>query len=234
VTVTTRTGRVFGYWHIRPVVRSRHRVRRHQLLGYVGKGWGHVHFAERAGGEYRNPLRKGALTPYRDKTPPTVASVSLVSSASTTLDARPVGGTVDVVAEIYDSPPIPPAAPWQVARLTPAIVWWRLDRDGVALTDWNLAVDFHFTLMPSSLYGAIYAPGTYQNKANRPGKYLFWVVHELDTTELPNGQYSLDVLAADTRWNFGSGSVSFTVSNPQQSIGLVLAPGVVTRFRRPA
>jgi hypothetical protein len=234
VTVTTRKGRGFGYWHIRPVVHSGQHVRLHQLLGYVRQGWGHVHFAESIGREYRNPLRKGALAPFRDRTPPTVATVALASPAGLSVDARRVGGSVDVEAEIYDTPPVKPRAPWQVARMTPAIVWWRLVRGDEAMTGWNLSVDFHFALMPATLYGALYAPGTYQNKANRPGKYLFWVVHDLDTTALQNGPYAIEVLAADTRWNLGIASVSFTVANSDPPPPVVPVPGLVTPFRHPA
>jgi hypothetical protein len=232
LTVTTRAGRGFGYWHVKPVVRTGRRVRLHQLLGHVIKGWGHVHFAESIGREYRNPLRIGALTPYRDRTPPTVASVALVSPVSASVDVRRVSGPVDVEAEIYDTPPRIPAPPWQVARLTPAVIWWRLVRGDEAIGDWNVAADFSFALMPASLYGSLYAPGTYQNKANRPGKYLFWVVHDLDTSVLANGRYSIEVMAMDTRWNVGTAAVSFTVSNATQS-PVELAPGIVARFRRP-
>lgn len=233
VTVTTRKGHGFGYWHIRPVVHSGQRVRRHQLLGYVRRGWGHVHFAESVGHLYLNPLRPRALTPYRDRTPPTVASVSLVSPEGASVDTRRVTGTVDVSAEVYDVPPVLPPAPWRVARLTPSIIWWRLSRDGVPLGQWNVSVDFHYALMPASLYGLVYAPGTYQNKANRPGKYLFWIAHDLDTTTLPNGRYSVDVLAADTRWNLGTNSVPFVVANAQSAPGTAYAPGTIAPGRHP-
>jgi hypothetical protein len=233
VTVTTRSGRAFGYWHIRPVVRSGQRVRKHQLLGFVGRGWGHVHFAESVNRQYRNPLRPRALTPYIDHVPPSVASVS-VQSGGAAVDLRRVSGNVDVVAEVYDAPPRLPAPPWEVARLTPAVVWWRLDRDDAAITDWSVTADFHFALMPVSLYPSVYAPGTYQNKAHRPGRYLFWIVHDLDTTTLPNGRYSLDVLASDTRWNLGVNSVTFTVANAVSAPPAVYPPGMVTPARRPS
>ena len=233
VTVTSKSGRGFGYWHIRPVVHSGQRVRKHQLLGYVGHGWGHVHFAESFDKQYRNPLRPRALTPYTDHVPPTVASVSLQSGGAA-VDTRRVTGNVDVVAEVYDTPPRLPAPPWQVARLTPAVVWWRLERGDEALTDWCVSADFHFALMPASLYNSIYAPGTYQNKANRPGRYLFFIVHDLDTTTLANGRYTLEVLASDTRWNIGVNSVSFNVVNSVSAPPAVFAPGMVTATRRPA
>lgn len=233
VTVTSRSGRAFGYWHIRPVVHSGQRVRKHQLLGYIGRGWGHVHFAESINRQYRNPLRPRALTPYIDHVAPTVGSVSLQSGGGA-VDTRRVSGSVDVLAEVYDMPPRLPAPPWRVARLTPAVVWWRLQRDDGVRTDWSVTADFHFALMPASLYPSIYAPGTYQNKANRPGHYLFWIVRNLDTTTLPNGPYTLDVLASDTRWNLGGNSVTFNVLNSVSAPPVTYAPGVVTATRRPA
>jgi hypothetical protein len=234
VTVSRPNGRGFGYWHIRPVVRTGQHVRLHQLLGHVLPGWGHVHFAESIRGEYRNPLRRGALTPFRDRTTPTIASVAMLWSDGSAVDTNRVSGVVDVESEIYDTPPVKPRAPWQVARLTPAIVWWRLERGGAAVTDWTVAIDFHFALMPAGMYGWLYAPGTYQNKANRPGHYEFWIAHGLDTSTLPNGRYTLDVLAADTRWNLGSASLGFTIANASSSPGVVLAPGMQRRSLVPA
>jgi murein DD-endopeptidase MepM/ murein hydrolase activator NlpD len=233
VTVTSGNGRGFGYWHIRPVVHSGQRVRKHQLLGYIGRGWGHVHFAESISRQYRNPLRPRALTPYIDRIPPTVASVSLQSGGSA-VDGRHVTGNVDVVAEVYDTPTRLPSPPWQVARLTPAVVWWRLERGDEVVTNWCVVADFHFALMPAGLYNWLYAPGTYQNKANRPGHYLFWIAHDLDTTTLPNARYTLEVLASDTRWNLGVNSVTFTVANTSSSPPVEYAPGIVTSTRKPA
>jgi murein DD-endopeptidase MepM/ murein hydrolase activator NlpD len=233
VTVRRPNGRAFGYWHIRPVVRTGQHVRLHQLLGHVLPGWGHVHFAESIDGEYRNPLRRGALTPFRDRTKPTVASITMLVNDGSAVDTNRVTGVVDVESEIYDTPPVVPRPPWQVARLAPAIVWWRLARGGVAVTDWTVAIDFHFALMPAGMYGWLYAPGTYQNKANRPGHYVFWLAHALDTSTLPNGRYALDVLAADTRWNVGSASLAFTIANASASPGIVIAPGMQSRARKP-
>ena len=50
--------RTFGYWHVVPVVKNNQQVARHQLIAYVAKSWGHVHFAERDGTTYVNPLRE--------------------------------------------------------------------------------------------------------------------------------------------------------------------------------
>jgi murein DD-endopeptidase MepM/ murein hydrolase activator NlpD len=233
VTVRRPNGRAFGYWHIRPVVRAGRHVRLHQLLGYVLPRWGHVHFAESFLGSYRNPLRHGALTPFRDRTPPTVASIRLLSPDGRALDLGHVTGSFDAVAEIYDAPPVAPRTPWDVARLTPALIWWRLVRGTDALTDWNLVADFHFALMPAGLYGFLYAPGTYQNKPHRPGSYLFWLTHAFDTTSYPDGGYQLQVLAEDTRYNLGSGNVDFTIANGAPPVPTDLAPGMQSPLRQP-
>jgi murein DD-endopeptidase MepM/ murein hydrolase activator NlpD len=209
VTVTSRTGREYGYWHIKPVVRTGKHVRRHQLLGTVRHGWGHVHFAESKGGRYVDPLRKGALTPYIDHTVPVVESVVLLSAAGAPVDPRNVSGTVSIVASIYDLPPLPPAAPWQVARLVPSTIWWSLNGMGVSQS--ALIADFSSGLPPSYLYSLVYAPGTWQNKANRPGRYLFRSI--LDTTTIPNGSYTLQVAAMDTRRNVGSATLELRTLN---------------------
>lgn len=215
VTVRRRgSGRTFGYWHIDPAVRTGRHVRPHQFLGTIRKGWGHVHFAESIDGSYRNPLRRGALTPFRDRTRPTVASIGLVGTGGEAVEPGAVQGVVGVQAEVYDTPPLRPAKPWSVARLAPALIMWRLSRNGVPVLPWTLSADFTFALMPNAAYPYTFAPGTYQNKANRPGRYLFWITHELDTSSLPNGSYSLDVFAADTRFNTGMLSLGVTVANP--------------------
>ena len=219
------TGRAYGYWHIKPAVHTGQHVRIHQFLGWIMKGWGHVHFAESVNSSYRNPLRRGALQPFRDKVAPTVASIGLVGANGETVNAGGVRGIVDVTAEVYDTPPMLPPGPWKVARITPALVMWQLSRDGVALTGWNLSANFMWSLMPNALYPYLYAPGTYQNKANRPGRYLFWITHGLDTTSLPNGSYRITVFAQDTRYNQGAASFDFVVANPGP-----LAPTYVLRW----
>jgi murein DD-endopeptidase MepM/ murein hydrolase activator NlpD len=209
LTLAASTGRRFGYWHVRPVVRSGTYVRLHQIVGYILPGWGHVHFAESVDGAYRNPLRKGALTPFFDTTAPTVTSVALIGTSG----GGAVSGVVSVTADISDTPPIVPGPPWEITRLAPSFVSWTLFAANGFPMESHVTADFDFDLPPNDLYGAIYAPGTYQNKPNRPGHYLFWIARALDTTTLPNGAYRLQVTAADTRHNQGVGAVEFTVSN---------------------
>lgn len=213
VTVGRDSGRRFSYWHIKPLVRSGHYVRLHQLIGYVAAGWGHVHFAESVDGYYRNPLRPGALTPFVDETRPTVASIELVDAQGTPVDPAHVAGSIAVVAEAYDTPPILPPAPWDVARLAPAQLSWKLIDATGAVDAAETSVDFTNGLPDSDLYPSVYAPGTYQNKPFRPGRYLYWVIHDFDTTAYPNGTYQLEVDASDTRGNLGTAVVSLTIAN---------------------
>jgi len=218
VSVQSRSGRLFGYWHIRPVVRTGQHVRRHQLLGYVGRGWGHVHFAESFHGAYKDPLRPGALTPFFDRVPPTIDSVGLLGPEGAPVDPGHVTGVVDAVASIWDVPPLAPPAPWQAARLTPTAIWWVLNGpDDYSQSE--LVVDFSVGLPPNSLYGWIYGPGTYQNKAFRPGHYVFWLLHGLDTTGLPDGRYQLTVYAENTRRRIGRTTFTFETAN-----GVTTAP----------
>jgi hypothetical protein len=214
ITVGRPSGRRFGYWHIRPIVRSGRHVRLHQLLGYVLKGWGHVHFAESVRGSYRDPLRKGALTPFYDRTLPTVAWIQLLTSlGGAPVNSSAVAGLIDIKASIYDTPPLKPPAPWDVAQLAPARVWWRLtDATGLIVAS-STVVDFSTGLPGNGLYAWYYAAGSYQNKPHRPGQYLYWVTHVLDTSGFPNGTYTLEVGAVDTRHNVGTASMGLTIAN---------------------
>jgi hypothetical protein len=213
VTIGRTSGRRFGYWHILPVVRSGTHVHLHQLLGYVIPGWGHVHFTESFWGAYRNPLRKGALTPFRDHAAPTVSSVQLLRLDGSPADLGHVAGAINIAADVYDLPPLAPRSPWERARLAPAAIWWTLLDTRGRMVQSSLAVNFDYGLPPNGLYDWIYAPGTYQNKPHRPGRYIFWIAHGLDTTGLPDGSYRLDVSASDTRSNIGAATVAFTVAN---------------------
>jgi murein DD-endopeptidase MepM/ murein hydrolase activator NlpD len=213
ITIGQTSGHRFGYWHVRPVVKSGRHVRLHQLVGHVINGWGHVHFAESLRGSYRNPLRKGALTPFNDHTVPNVVSVQLLTPGGSPANPQHIAGPIDIVANVYDLPPLAPPPPWDVARLAPASVWWDLRDSTGAVVESSLAAYFDFALPAADLYTWIYAAGTYQNKPHRPGQYLFWLAHALDTTNLPNGNYTLDVLASDTRNNIGTATVGLTIAN---------------------
>lgn len=212
VTVLGHHGHSFSYWHVIGIVPTGARIRLHQLIGYVALGWGHVHFAERAHRLWVDPLRRGALTPYPDWTVPVVDSIQVVNGPTAEpVDPSAVSGRVGIVADAYDLPPLPPPAPWNLARLTPALIRWRLVQGADVVLPWRTAFDFAAGLEPGPLFDWIYAPGSYQNKPDQPGTYRFWLIHYLDTGGLAPGHYRVEVRAADTRGNVGDGSLDITV-----------------------
>lgn len=205
--------REFEYWHIWPSVDTGDRIRLHQRLGQIAPRYLHVHFAEVFGGGFVNPLRPGALNPYEDTTQPVVDGVAFESPTGPR-SLQAVAGTVDLVASVYDTPPVAPPAPWGVVRLSPATISWRIVQGPSEVIPWQMAVDFSASLTPRSLFEFIYAPGTRQNKKNRPGNYVYYLQHDFDTSLLPNGSYVLEVTAADTRGNTGTAAVQFATANP--------------------
>jgi hypothetical protein len=161
-------GRAFGYWHIVPAVRSHQFVARHQLIGYVEKGWEHVHFAERLHGAYVNPLRDGGLGPFVDHTAPTVSWVGFLGS--------------DLVAVASDTtlPRVPGA--WGGLPVTPALI-----RVEVGGGPWQTAVDLRNEMLPRSDYSKVYTPATRQNHEGEPGTYSFYLVRGLAGRLGPQG-----------------------------------------------
>ena len=211
ISVVTGDGE-HGYWHVVPAVEHLQEVSRHQLLGHVDAPWLHVHFAERRNGEYVNPLRSGALTPWHDDTRPTVSRV-VFSRDGTEVPAERVHGAVDVIAEAYDTPPIPVPAPWDHLPVTPAQLRWRVLRAGEVVRPWHTPVDFRATLLPRSAFARVYAPGTRQNHADVPGLYRFYLAHTWSTPTLQDGEYELQSEAIDLAGNTGTHAVDFTVAN---------------------
>ena len=202
----------FGYWHIVPAVAHRQRVRRHDLLGRVAAPWLHVHFAEHRDGLYRNPLRRGGLAPWSDATRPQVTAIRFMRG---TREVPPelVRGSVDVVAEAHDTPPVPVPAPWNGLPVTPARLRWRVLRGERVVRTWHTPVDFTRTLIPKERFGTVYAPGTRQNRAGAPGLYRFYLAHTWTTAVLPDGRYRIEVEASDLAGNTGSLALPFTIGN---------------------
>jgi hypothetical protein len=216
VAVRMADGHEFSYWHIDAAVGEHSFARTGDLLGYVRKGWGHVHFAESDGVDgYLNPLRPGALEPFSDWTTPVVGTIDLRGADGGAVRPEDVHGRIEVTVTAYDPPPIAPPPPWQDAELTPALVRWRVVHDGREVVPWHTAADFRLRWQPPPEFGEIYAPGTNQNHPEQPGRYDFWLAHGLDTTALPNGDARIEVEAEDTRGNVGRGSLAIDVQNAQ-------------------
>jgi len=208
-----RGGRRLSYWHVTPVVGTYQNVRRHQLIGHVHPGSGHVHFAEYRHGTYINPLRLGGLAPYIDDTVPQITKLSFYL-AGNPITTEYLAGTVDMTIDAYDPSPLPlPPFQWAQARLAPTLIRWRIVQGQNIIRDWQNAVDFRTFLVPFSLFDFFYAPGTYQNRPDRPGRYEYYLAHDLDTRLLPNGGYVLQVDALDAQENLGQASYPISVLN---------------------
>ena len=207
-----RGGHLLSYWHVIPAVAKNQRVRRHQLIGHVAPGAEHVHLAEYKDGTYVNPLRLGGLAPYIDDTAPQIPSLTFYAFGS---PVRPeaVSGTVDITTEAFDISPVPIAFPWNQAIMTPSFLRWRIVHGQNTIRPWETSVDFRTFLLPINLFDFIYAPGTFQNKAGRRGRYEFYLAHAFDTHRLSNGSYVLQIEALDEQENAGQASFAFTVTN---------------------
>lgn len=212
VSVAARQ-RTLSYWHIVPAVRNRQHVAFHQVVGWIEPGMEHLHLAEFRNGTYVNPLRLGALAPYIDDTVPKIPAITFyIGGRSSPLDR--IAGTVDLTVDAHDLTPLPlPPPEWTTARLAPALIRWRIVQGTKTIQPWQEPIDFRTFLMPASLYSFVYAPGTYQNRPARPGRYEYYLARSFDTRVLPNGAYSIEVEAWDTQENIGRASFNFIVTN---------------------
>jgi Peptidase family M23 len=212
VVVASPGGHTFGYWHVRATVRAGTFVRLHQLVGHVEAPWAHVHLSESVAGVYVNPLRSGGIAPYVDHTAPTIDDVQLLSNGRRA-SILGVSGDVDFVASAYDTPPVAPPGEWAATRVTPALLRWRLTYEGRTVVAWRTAIDFRLHILPSSLFGSVFAGSTVQNRAARPGHYAFYLARSVDTRRYGNGVYALEVFAADTRGNTTTVTLPFRIAN---------------------
>jgi hypothetical protein len=178
------------------------------VVGHIARGWGHVHLSEIVDGRYVNPLRPGALAPYRDHTTPSAGHLS-VERDGVPLRGRHASGRVDLVVEAHDETPLAVPAPWNAKPVAPALVRWRISG---ARTDWTTAIDFtgRFPLVG---FSSVYAAWTRQNKAHRTGRYRFVLRSGWDTRELADGAYRVEVEVSDTAGNRGRYVESITIAN---------------------
>jgi hypothetical protein len=213
--------REHSYWHVVPTVAHGARVRRGTLLGHIAAGWGHVHFAERRGHAYWNPLRPGAMTPFADHGAP------VVSRILTTKPLASIFGRIDVIVETFDRPPLSAPQPaWHGMPVTPALVRWRLVRNGHAFVPWRTASDFRTSFIPKITgkpasdvhFGNVYAPRTRQNHPNTPGLYRIWLARGFDTQPFRDGDYRLDVEVADIRGNASRGHLALSLINQAREL----------------
>jgi hypothetical protein len=222
ITVVEVEGaREHSYWHVVPAVRTGARVARGELLGRIAKGWGHVHFAERRGNAYWNPLRRGALTPYEDFGAPVLSRIVL------SRNYQALYGRVDAIVETFDHPPLSAPQPaWHGMPVAPALVRWRLVRSGRAVVPCRIVLDFRKSFVPQVRgkpasdvhFNRIYAKGTRQNHPNAPGLFRIWLARGFDTRPFPDENYRLDVEAADIRGNASRAHLVVTLVNQEREL----------------
>jgi hypothetical protein len=195
---------IFGYWHVKPAVRDHQVVRLHQLLGHIANEGGdgaHVHFAERdpAQNRYLNPLRPGALGPYVDRTPPTVASIEFLRRDGREVQADTLSGRVDIVAEVIDTTPMLVPAPWSHLPVTAQRIRWNLAQGRQAIAGRTVIDSDH--MLDGKMYDAIFASGTTQNYVGQPGHYRYYLARGFQASRLPAGASLMRIEATDTRGN---------------------------------
>jgi Peptidase family M23 len=199
VCIRTNSTQAFAYWHIVPLVDFGASVAAGQLIGYVAPGWGHVHFAEIENGYVVNPTRPGALGPIADHVPPTIAAI-IASVHGADADLSNLRGTFDLIADVNDTGDLHPTGAWHDAVVTPALLKWRLERDGRPATPWTVAADFRTFRLSSGEFDSVYAPGTRQNVPGLAGRYLIYLARAFDSSRL-RGDYRLRVSASDAEGN---------------------------------
>ena len=201
-------GREFDYWHLHAAVQRGQRVIAYvTVLGRIAKPCGHVHLTELDNGVIVNPLQRGHLTPYTDRTKPTVTSIHVVRSA----------GLVDLEAAAQDMPSMHVPGVWHDLPVTPALLEWRLvDAAGRDVVPTRIVYDVRTHLPLQSTFWSVYARGTHQNMTTfthfyafrQPGSYLF----RLGSVALRPGTYRVIVTAVDIRGNEGSREQQVVVS----------------------
>jgi hypothetical protein len=203
--------RKFTYWHIVPSIRSGQWVSAyHTVLGHITRRWLHVHFMEWDGDVPINPLHPGGLEPYVDHTRPTIDRLVFDRDGSP-IDPAAVAGTVSVILDAHDEPALSAAPPWADLPVAPALIRWRILSGQNVVRDWQTTVDFRGALPPAWEFNDVYAPGTYDNGPNEPGRYGFYLLHSWDANQLPDGDYALQAAVSDTAGNTAAQTIPFTV-----------------------
>ncbi|MDX6485054.1 MAG: Peptidase family [Gaiellaceae bacterium] len=214
VALVADTGdRTFAYWHVDPTVADLAHVTAGQAVGTIKPGFGHVHFVEKHGDRYVNPLRPGGIVPYVDSTSPTVVSL-FAASGTRKLDLDGLQGPVDLLVETYDTPPPPlPAPPWNLTRVAPALIRWRLVPEGASSARWRTAVDFRSYLAPMEKFASVYAPWTTLNRPGRPGRLVYFLAQGWESSRVPNGRYRLQVAVFDSQGNSARAGLWLRIAN---------------------
>jgi len=216
-------GYKFQYFHIIPTVHNgQHVVAQRTVLGHVMHAANHVHLTEIRGRRVWNPLARGGIAPYVDRTMPQVDAIfarpvtSLVPIESNTLCGR-----IALVAAAHDTPPLPVPGTFAGYPVSPAFVTWSLTMvGGLAYIPTIPAADFRTTLPIVRNFWNVYARGSYQNaprfsnqQFQMPGRFIYNLASTFDTRSYPNGNYEVRVHVTDMRGNWSEGVQELQIEN---------------------
>jgi hypothetical protein len=228
LNVQTNQGRIFQYFHIVPIVgEGQLVVARKTILGYVQPPFGHVHMTEIDGTHAVNPLQRGHLTPYRDLTKPTIREVTFRNSTGMLQTPLGLCGRVELAVDAFDTPPVAVPGKFRGLPIAPTLVQWKVTHlNGTIVVPWKTVADFRVSLPGNARFTDVYAKGTYENAprfgtqqyASMPGRYLFLLAGNYDTTSLPNGVYQLTARVSDERSNRAAITQRFSVLNARGSV----------------
>jgi hypothetical protein len=223
ISVKTKGHGVFQYFHIVVKVRDgQHVVAGKTVLGTVMHAYDHVHLSEIRGGRVWNPLARGGVAPYHDRTVPQVRAINVRPAGSLLpFESATVCGTVSLVAAADDAAPMAVPGVFAGFPLSPALITWSLARvGGITYVDDVPAADFRTTIPSSRYFWSVYARGSYQNAprfSNRqyfmPGRFLYNLAGFVDTRSYPNGLYEIAVRVADMRGNSSEAALQFKIEN---------------------
>jgi hypothetical protein len=216
-------GHKFQYFHIHPAVRNgQHVVAQSTVLGTVIHAANHVHLTEIRGRRVWNPLARGGIAPYADRTTPQIDAIFARPTHSLVpLNATTICGTVSLVAAAHDTPPLRVPGTFAGYPVSPAFVTWSLTLvDGLVYVPTIPAADFRTTLPVVRDFWNVYARGTYQNaprfsnqQFSIPGNYLYNLAPSFETNSYPNGLYDVRVDVNDMRGNSSESAQQFRIEN---------------------
>jgi len=189
------------------------------IIGTVVSGQGHVHFKDGLPGSEINAIRPGGgFMPYDDPWPPVVSDVRFkLQETGQRLEADALTGGVEITfhVEEVNAPSGSTGAGFNNGAY---IVGYRVlsrDQQTVIHLPGDDGVQFRFDTIPSDAY-VHYVFDPDQASTSR---HVYRVTNQLtqldvwDTSEVPPGDYTVEVFAEDTRGNRTSAFVDVTVTD---------------------
>ena len=218
----------FQYFHMIPVAgEGEAAIAKKTILGYVQPPFQHVHLTEIDGIRAVNPLARGHLTPYRDRTVPRVREIVIRNQTGDVQTPLGLCGRIEIDVDAYDPQPMPVPGTFKGLPVAPALVRWSLARlGGKAVVPLRTVADFRTNVPANRQFPGVYGKGTYENSprfgrehyAGMPGRYLFLLSGNFDTTSVPNGTYVVTVSVGDVRGNHSTETQRISVLNARSGI----------------